>query len=61
MILLGCEHVQPCPICRRDGTHLDVLDSAGKCYGNCGKVKLVSVLDTIYKPLDPAQSAGSQK
>jgi hypothetical protein len=58
VILFGCEHVQPCPICRRDDTHLDVLDHAGKCYGNCGKVTLVRVLDTIYKPIEPAQTAG---
>ena len=61
MILLGSEHLQPCPICRRDGTHLDVLDRSGKCYGCCGKVTLAKVLDTIYKPVEPAQSAGSHK
>jgi hypothetical protein len=60
-ILLGCDHIQPCPICRRDDTHLDVLDSVGKCYGRCGNVKLNKVLDTIYKPLEPAQTAGSHK
>src|SRR5262249_30670832 len=38
MCLLGSEHVRPCPVCRRDGTHLDVLDRAGRCYGRCGNV-----------------------
>ena len=61
MILLGSEHLQPCPICRRDGTHLDVLDRAGKCYGHCGNVTLARVLDTIYRPIEPAQTAGSHK
>ena len=61
MILLGSEHLQPCPICRRDGTHLDILDRAGKCHGHCGNVNLARVLDTIYKPLEPAQTAGSHK
>jgi len=60
MILLGSEHIQPCPICRRDGTHLRVLDYAGMCY-YCGKVTLANVLDTIYKPLKPARKAGSRK
>ncbi len=58
MILMGSEHHQPCPICRRDGTHLDVLDRAGKCYGHCGNVTLARVLDTIYRPVEPAQAAG---
>jgi hypothetical protein len=61
MILLGLEHIEPCPICRRDGTHLDVLDGVGMCYGHCGKVTLASVFDTIYKPVEPPQAAGSQK
>ena len=61
MVLLGSEHLQPCPICRRDGTHLDVLDRAGRCYARCGNVNLARVLDTIYKPVEPAQTAGSQK
>jgi hypothetical protein len=61
MILRGCEHIQPCPICRRDGTHLDILDRVGKCYGHCGRVSLARIFDTIYKPVEPAQTAGSHK
>jgi hypothetical protein len=61
MILLGREHIQRCPICRCDGTHLNVLDYAGICYGHCGKVTLASVFDTIYKPLKPARKSGSRK
>ncbi len=56
MILLGSEHLQPCPICRRDGTHLEVLDRAGKCYGHCGRVSLARIFDTIYKLVEPAQN-----
>jgi hypothetical protein len=61
IILLGCDHIQPCPICRRNGTHLDVLDRVGKCYGHCGRVSLARIFDTIYKPVEPAQTAGSHK
>ena len=61
MVLLGSEHHQPCPICRRDGTHLDILDRVGKCYGHCGRVSLARIFDTIYKPVEPAQTAGSPK
>ena len=57
-ILLGAEHVQPCPVCRRDGTHLDVLDRVGKCYGRCGNVTLARLFDTIFKPVEPAPSQG---
>jgi hypothetical protein len=60
-ILLGSDHVQPCPICRRDGTHLDVLDRMGKCYGHCGRVSLAQIFDTIFKPVEPAQAAGPHK
>lgn len=54
MILLGAEYIRPCPVCRRDGTHLDVLDRMGKCYGRCGHISLARVFDTIFKPIEPA-------
>jgi hypothetical protein len=61
MILIGCEHIKPCPICRRDQTHLDILDRVGRCYGTCGRVSLARIFDTIFKPIEPAQTAGSHK
>ena len=61
MILLGAEHVRPCPVCRRDGTHLDVLDRAGKCYGHCGRITLAQILNTIFKPIEPARAVDPHK
>jgi hypothetical protein len=60
-ILLGSDHLRPCPICLLDGTHLDVLDRVGRCYGRCGDVSMPQLFDAIYKPLEPAQTAGSHK
>ena len=54
-ILLGSDHVQPCPVCRRRGTRLDVLDRAGRCYGRCGKVTLAQLFDIIYRPVEPPE------
>jgi hypothetical protein len=56
-ILLGSEHVQPCPICLGEGSRLDVLDHVGMCYGTCGKVKLAQLFDKIYADTGPATEA----
>ena len=47
-VLLGTLRVEPCPVCRRDGSRLDVLDLHGTCYGGCGRVNLETLLDQVY-------------
>jgi hypothetical protein len=49
-ILLGTDRLSPCPVCKGDGTRMDALDHAGKCYGGCGKVKLRQLYDLYLKP-----------
>jgi hypothetical protein len=49
-VLLGGLRVTPCPVCRGEGTRLDVLNYVGMCYGHCGKLKLAQVFDSIYVP-----------
>jgi hypothetical protein len=44
------KRVSPCPVCEGDGTRLDVLDHAGKCYGSCGTVRLAQIFDLFLKP-----------
>ena len=48
--LVGEQRVHPCPVCRGDGTRLDLLDWIGMCYGNCGKITLEHLFDSIYLP-----------
>jgi hypothetical protein len=52
-VLLGGQRLKPCPVCRAEGSRLDVLDHVGMCYG-CGKVKLGRLLDCIYAPVPRA-------
>ena len=60
-ILLGSEHVRPCPVCRTDGSQLNVLDRVGRCYARCGKVGLAQVYDAIYRPVEPAREQGGRE
>jgi hypothetical protein len=56
LILLGEERVHPCPVCRGEGTRLDVLDWAGRCYGRCGTVSGDQLFDRVYQPVGPTDS-----
>jgi hypothetical protein len=57
-ILLGDDRVLPCPVCRGEGSRLDVLERCGKCYARCGDVNLTMLLDCIFKPFEPAPQPG---
>jgi hypothetical protein len=37
-VLLGGERIVPCPVWRKDGSRLDVLERGGKCYRRCGRI-----------------------
>jgi hypothetical protein len=52
-VLLGGQHLKPCPVCRAEGSRLDVLDHVGMCY-HCDKVRLGQLLDCIYAPVPRA-------
>lgn len=50
-VLFGpAERLTPCPVCRKAGTALAVLDRVGKCYGSCGTVRRGALLDLFLKP-----------
>lgn len=50
-LLFGpAERLTPCPVCRKAGTALAVLDRVGKCYGSCGTVRRGALLDVFLKP-----------
>jgi hypothetical protein len=51
-VLLGNNRVSPCPICRDEGSRLDVLDHVGMCYGRCGKVNIGQLFDAIFLAVD---------
>jgi hypothetical protein len=59
-VLLGDTRVSPCPVCRGEGSRLDVLDRVGMCYGACGKLELGQLLDRVYAPLDQAGADRTQ-
>jgi hypothetical protein len=48
-MLVGTE-VSPCPVCRRDGTKLGIMDHTGRCYGGCGRVTHDKLLDAFMLP-----------
>jgi hypothetical protein len=50
MVLFGEERIEPCPVCLKEGTRLDVLDRIGKCYGGCGKVSGAHLYNRILRP-----------
>ncbi|MDG3005902.1 hypothetical protein [Paludisphaera mucosa] len=52
-ILLGADQVRPCPVCRGEGSRLDVLARHGFCYEGCRKIDLGKLLDAIYKTDEP--------
>lgn len=56
-LLLGEPRVRPCPVCKAGGSRLDILDWAGMCYGNCGKITLEHLFDAIYLPRPDSQKA----
>ena len=39
-VLFGMQRVTPCPYCRADGSHLDLGEKVGFCYGPCQQVPL---------------------
>jgi hypothetical protein len=49
-ILLGADHVRPCPVCGGEGSRLDVLDRHGSCYGGCDRVTLDQLFDAVFEP-----------
>jgi hypothetical protein len=53
--LLGDSRATPCPVCRKEGSRLDVLDRVGSCYGVCGKVSLEQLLDVVFLPVEGTQ------
>jgi len=59
--LLGEERDQPCPVCKGEGTRLDVLDRVGSCYGSCGKVTLARLYDAIFLPRKGGKEPGRKK
>jgi hypothetical protein len=60
LILMGSEHVSPCPVCRGEGSRLDLLDFVGKCYGGCDKVKAAQVYDLVYRPIEKERKDSAQ-
>jgi endogenous inhibitor of DNA gyrase (YacG/DUF329 family) len=61
LVLLGGLRAQPCPVCKSEGSRLDVRDHAGMCYGRCGKVTLARLLDCVYAPMGaPKEDAADQ-
>jgi hypothetical protein len=50
-ILFGPGSISPCPICKKPGCRLGVLDREGRCYG-CGKVTLEMLYDYFFTPLN---------
>lgn len=49
-LLFGTAQIEPCPVCRADGSRLEVMDRVGKCYGGCGKVRLGNLYDIFLRP-----------
>jgi hypothetical protein len=56
-LLFADKRVSPCPVCRVDGSRLDVLDHAGMCYGRCGKVRLGQLFDCFLRPRGATKGA----
>jgi hypothetical protein len=56
-ILLGDDHISPCPICSRERSRLSVLDHGGKCYG-CGTITVETLYDAV---LAGAAEAGAEE
>ena len=56
--ILGAERFQPCPVCGRANSRLDVLDHIGKCYNGCSKITLDKLYDCILQPVKPENGSG---
>src|SRR5262249_12800833 len=48
-ILFGEERLRPCPYCRGEGSHFDLGDLVGFCYGPCGKVPLARLHEPFFR------------
>jgi hypothetical protein len=57
-VLLGGDRVEPCPVCRKPGSSLAVLDRGGKCYG-CGPVTLEHLFEVVYRAVE-AEADGEE-
>jgi hypothetical protein len=56
-VFFGEQRVTPCPYCRAEGSHLDLGDVGGFCYGPCRLVRL----DRLHEPfLKAPGSAGKE-
>jgi len=51
-VLFGAQRVTPCPYCRTDGSHLDLGEKVGFCYGACKVVPL----ERLHEPFLTAPS-----
>jgi hypothetical protein len=40
LVLFGERRITPCPFCMREGSHLDLGEEFGHCYGPCRRVSL---------------------
>jgi hypothetical protein len=45
-LLIGGDHVSPCPACRKDGSRMTISDHIGHCY-SCGKITVAVLFDSI--------------
>src|SRR5262249_10770925 len=48
-ILFGEKRVAPCPYCAADGSHLDVGELVGFCYGPCRRIPLKQLHQPFLK------------
>lgn len=49
-ILYGNKRIAPCPFCEMEGSHFEIGDRVGHCYGNCKHVQKHQIFDPIFKP-----------
>jgi hypothetical protein len=56
-LLFGSGRIQPCPVCNKTDSRLDVLSAIGKCYGCCGKVRLAQLYDVFLEPRSARKEA----
>jgi hypothetical protein len=50
-VLLGGDRIEPCPVCRKPGSSLGVLDRHGHCY-RCGPVSLERLYELVYRAIE---------
>jgi len=56
-ILFGKQRVTPCPFCQTEGSHLDLGEKVGFCYGPCRQVPL----KRLFEPFLTAPSGSRNK